>query len=104
MNGRGGDFTVADDEAMEMEAADRSALGEGRYANYFEIGHNAFEFLLDLGQLGLENEPARIYLRVITSPSGARELCETLNNALAEYWRSYGAARPYGAVRPEDDA
>ncbi len=24
---------------------------EGRYANYFEIGHNAFEFVLDLGQL-----------------------------------------------------
>lgn len=83
---------------MEMEAADRSALGEGRYANYFEIGHNAFEFLLDLGQLGLETEPARIYLRVITSPSGARQLHQLLNEALAEYRRSFGA------IRQEDDA
>jgi hypothetical protein len=89
---------VAENEAMEREAADRSALGEGRYANYFEIGHNAFEFLLDLGQLGLETEPARIYVRVITSPSGARQLCELLNEALAEYWRSFGA------IRREDDA
>lgn len=82
---------------MEMEAADRSALGEGRYANYFEIGHNAFEFLLDLGQLGLETEPARIYLRVVTSPDGARQLCQLLNEALVQYRRSFGP------IRQEDD-
>jgi hypothetical protein len=23
---------------------------EGRYANYFQIGHNAFEFIIDFGQ------------------------------------------------------
>jgi len=23
---------------------------EGRYANYFKVGHNAFEFVLDFGQ------------------------------------------------------
>ncbi|HKQ04324.1 MAG TPA: DUF3467 domain-containing protein [Blastocatellia bacterium] len=78
---------------MEISEADRSQLSEGRYANYFEIGHNAFEFLLDLGQLGLETEPAHIYLRVITSPSGARKLCQLLNDALAEYYRSFGAIR-----------
>ena len=75
---------------MEITQADRSQLGEGRYANYFEIGHNAFEFLLDLGQLGLEAESARIYMRVITSPSGAKKLCQLLNEALAEYRRSFG--------------
>jgi uncharacterized protein DUF3467 len=78
---------------MEMAEADRSELGEGRYANYFEIGHNAFEFLLDLGQLGLETEPARIYLRVVTSPAGARRLCQLLNEALIQYRESFGAIR-----------
>lgn len=75
---------------MEMEAADRTALGEGRYANYFEIGHNAFEFYLDFGQSGLEGEPARMYLRVITSPFVARALCEKLNESLASYQKSFG--------------
>jgi hypothetical protein len=73
-----------------MEEADRTELGEGRYANYFEIGHNAFEFLLDLGQLGLATEPARIYVRVITSPSGAKRLCQLLNEALSQYHESFG--------------
>lgn len=82
----------------EMAEADRSNLEEGRYANYFEIGHNAFEFLLDLGQLGLETEPARIYLRVITSPAGARRFCQLLNDALNQYRESFGP------IRHEDNA
>ena len=83
---------------MEMEAADRSALGEGRYANYFEIGYNAFEFVLDFGQPGRAAEPARIYLRVITSPSDAGELCRLLNEALVKY------RRKFGPIRQVDDA
>ncbi len=78
---------------MEIRETDRSELGEGRYANYFEIGHNAFEFLLDLGQLGVETDTARIYMRVITSPLGARNLCHLLNEALAEYRKSFGPIR-----------
>jgi hypothetical protein len=80
-------------KTMEMRESDRSQLGEGRYANYFEIGHNAFEFLFDLGQLGMDAEPARIYMRVITSPSGARKLCQLLNEALAEYLKAFGPIR-----------
>jgi hypothetical protein len=78
---------------IAVTEADRSKLDEGRYANYFEIGHNAFEFLLDLGQLGLETEPARIYLRVIISPLGAKRLCKLLNEALGQYRESFGPIR-----------
>ena len=78
---------------MDTGKADRTELGEGRYVNYFEIGHNAFEFLFDLGQLGPEQENARIYMRVITSPSGAIALQELLNKALAEYKKFYGPIR-----------
>ena len=41
---------------------------EGRYANYFKIGHNAFEFVLDFGQLYPENGQEQIHTRIITSP------------------------------------
>lgn len=79
---------------MEMRESDRSQLGEGRYANFFEIGHNAFGFVFDFGQLGLDAEPPRIYMRVITSPSGARKLCQLLNEALAEYLNAFGPMQP----------
>ena len=49
---------------------------EGRYANYFKIGYNAFEFVIDFGQLYPEGEPgdkkARFHTRIITAPVYAR--------------------------------
>ena len=41
---------------------------EGRYANYFKVGHNAVEFIFDFGQHYPETDEAELYTRVITSP------------------------------------
>ena len=62
----------------------------GRYANYFEVGHNAFEFLLDFGQLYSEEPEAQMHTRIITSPIFAKQLAETLNRALYQYEQAYG--------------
>ncbi len=39
--------------SQEDEAAEDIGETEGRYANYFKVGHNAFEFLLDFGHSNL---------------------------------------------------
>ena len=67
-----------------------SELLEGRYANYFEIGHNAFEFLLDFGQVYSEGPEGRMHTRIVTSPIFARQLAEVLNRALAQYEQMHG--------------
>jgi hypothetical protein len=63
---------------------------EGRYANYFEIGHNAFEFLVDFGQLYFEEPGAQMHTRIVTSPIFAKKLAETLNRALCQYEQAHG--------------
>lgn len=63
---------------------------EGRYANYFEIGHNAFEFLLDLGQAYPEGERAHIHTRIITGPKYAKALCDLLGESIHRYERTFG--------------
>ena len=63
---------------------------EGRYANYFEIGHNAFEFLLDFGQCYAEEPDGWMHTRIVTSPIFARRLADSLNQALAQYERNHG--------------
>lgn len=75
------------------EPVDRSLLGEGRYANYFEVGHNLFEFVLDFGQGGQENESIRIYVRIITTPEGAETLSRLLGEALGKYRQTFGPIR-----------
>lgn len=80
---------------MESKASTCGGDGllEGRYANYFEIGHNAFEFVLDLGQAYPEGERARIHTRIITGPKYAKALCDLLTESIDRYERSFGVIR-----------
>jgi hypothetical protein len=63
---------------------------EGRYANYFEVGHNAFEFLIDFGQLFTETEKAQLHTRIVTSPRYARAFLDTLGEAIEQYEQTFG--------------
>ena len=63
---------------------------EGRYANYFKVGHNALEFLLDFGQSYISTKKARLHTRIITNPSYAKTLLETLQESIARYELTFG--------------
>jgi hypothetical protein len=63
---------------------------EGRYANYFEVGHNAIEFLLDFGQYYPERQQARMYTRIIISPIYAKALFRTLGESIEQYEQTFG--------------
>jgi len=62
---------------------------EGRYANVFKIGFNAYELVIDFGQ---EYPPGaeRVHTRIITSPPLARNLSETLQRSLRDYDLRFG--------------
>lgn len=71
-----------------------SAVGlEGKYANYFQIGHNAFEFLIDFGQMYSEGTHAQFHTRIITSPSYAKELSKVLSECLHQYEMTFGSIK-----------
>ena len=63
---------------------------EGRYANYFKVGHNAFEFVLDAGQLYDDGETAQPHTRIISSPIYAKALLETLRESIERYEQTFG--------------
>ncbi len=66
---------------------------EGKYANYFKVGHNAVEFVIDFGQFYSENDQAELYSRIITNPTCARELLITLQRAITQYEKTFGNIR-----------
>ena len=63
---------------------------EARYANYFQVGHNAFEFLLDFGQFGEGGGTPQINLRIVTYPVYVKFLLRTLAEAVDAYEQAYG--------------
>jgi hypothetical protein len=63
---------------------------EGHYANCFKVGYNAFEMVIDFGQIAGEGRQARLTARVLTNPRSAKALCETLRQTVEEYERTFG--------------
>jgi hypothetical protein len=63
---------------------------EGRYANYFKVGYNAFEFVLYFGQYYAEDEKARLHTRIVTGPSYAKALLEFLQDCIDKYELEFG--------------
>jgi len=88
-------LTIANGVLMNRQQEDPVNGGklEGRYANYFKVGHNAFEFLLDFGQFYLGADSGHLHTRIITNPSYAKALLETLHEAIAQYETTFGQIR-----------
>jgi len=63
---------------------------EAKYANYFHVGHNAFEVILEFGQHYEDAGKPQMHTRIVTAPAHADALCELLRKALAEYKKSFG--------------
>jgi hypothetical protein len=76
-----------DPESQESQAADQI---EARYANYFKVGYNALEFLLDFGQFYPESERPRLHTRIVTSPTYAKALLEILRESVVQYEEEFG--------------
>ncbi len=76
--------------AEDSPKTGKSACLDGKYANYFQIGSNACEFLLDFGQFFARHSEARFHTRIITSPLCAKIFLTTLAEALVAYEASYG--------------
>jgi hypothetical protein len=62
---------------------------EGKYANYFKVGHNAFEFVIDFSQFYPESEEAELCARIITNPIYAKALL-TLQDSIERYEQIFG--------------
>lgn len=67
----------------------------GRYTNSFDIGHNAFEFIIDCGQFFSEENEVINHTRIITSPVYAAALLQALKSGLQNYKEKYGEIAQY---------
>ena len=77
----------------KVPTARRSRAPQALYANYFEVGHNSLEFIVDLGQYDPDLEACRLHTRIITGPVYAKLLMSLLRNAIRQYEAEYGEIR-----------
>ena len=89
---------------VEPETGTDSGQLEGRYANYFQVGHNAFEFVLEFGQLYRDGKVPAMHTRIVANPAYVKAFLRVLGDALDAYERSFGDvadsdASPDGGMR-----
>jgi hypothetical protein len=70
------------------------------YANYCEIGHNAFEFLIDFGQFRPEESTIQLHSRIVSGPVQAKIFARMLMRAIERYEAEHGTI----ADLDDDDA
>lgn len=72
-----------------MPAPDATA-NASRYANVFNIGHNAFEFVIEFGQQLSEVDRVAVHTSIVTLPIYAQALSRALGDSLERYEAQFG--------------
>jgi hypothetical protein len=73
-------------------------VAKGLYANYFEVGHTAFEFVIEFGDTYAKS-PRSYHTRIVTSPVYAAELLHLLARAVERYEARFGPAGEQRKIR-----
>jgi hypothetical protein len=82
---------VSNDDPQSNPSVNRRRE-EGRYANFFQIGHNAFEFLIEFGQQ--QDGEGSIHTRIYVNPQHARILADLMLDTLQQHERIFGKTLP----------
>jgi|SRR5580704_11327959 hypothetical protein len=69
----------------------RTSAPQARYTNYFEVGHNALEFIVDFGQYHPETTTAQCHTRIVTGPVYAKLLARLLTESIQHHETEHGA-------------
>jgi hypothetical protein len=76
----------------EDDRSERHDNLQARYANFFQVGFNNWEFVIDFGYYYEGDAAPAIHSRIILAPPIAADLLELLERTVADHKRSYGPA------------
>jgi hypothetical protein len=85
---------MTQNKKTDRPLAAAQSLAPALYVNYFEVGHNPFEFLVDLGQYNPGSSGGEghvsIHTRIAIAPPYAKMLSELLARAVAKHESEHG--------------
>lgn len=75
---------MSDTERAAAPEQTRVAAGDlhGRYANFFDIGVNSNELVIDFGQFYGRGTQPTVHTRIVTTPAYGRELLDLLARSI----------------------
>jgi len=77
--------------SSDHESSGTSCRLEGRYANYFAVGYNEYEFVIDFGQSYSDNNSPELCTRIVTGPAYAKAFLKTLRDSIETFETTFGS-------------
>ena len=81
----------------DRDSSQTSCRLEGRYANYFAVGYNEHEFVIDFGQSYSEKDPPELCTRIVTGPVYAKVFLKMLRDSIENFETTYGSISDEGS-------
>lgn len=81
----------------DHESSGTSCRLEGRYANYFAVGYNENEFVIDFGQSYSEQDSPELCTRIVTGPVYAKSFLKMLRDSIETFETTYGSISDEGS-------
>jgi len=78
---------------MNDEPREHRSESPALYTNYFRVGYNLPEFVVDFGQLYADTPEPRLHTRIVTGPLYAKLLSDLLVASIEQYEQAYGKIR-----------
>jgi hypothetical protein len=78
---------------MNDEPRDNSPESQAVYTNYFRVGYNLTEFVVDFGQLYSDSPEPRLHTRIVTGPLYAKLFSDLLLASIEQYEQAHGTIR-----------
>ncbi|MCD6326267.1 DUF3467 domain-containing protein [bacterium] len=63
---------------------------KGKYANFMNIWHSYYEFILDIGQVMPGRNEINVFERIVTNPLRAKLLLKALEINISKYEKTFG--------------
>ena len=75
---------------FETDSPEEPSHLEARYANFFQTGYNAIEFLIEFGQSYAGDARPLLHTSIITTPAYAKNLLALLSKSIETYESEHG--------------
>lgn len=98
LNATNKEITMSNQPAQQQQIQIKidEKVGEGTYANFFVITNSPSEFIVDCGRILPGIPDARIYTRVLMTPSHAKQLMQLLEKNIETYENQFGEIKVQG--------
>jgi len=80
----------AKSKQMQFKVSIDESAAQGKYANFLNVWHSNYEFVIDIGQVMPGRNEIKVFERIVTNPLRAKLFLRALEMNMQKYEQMFG--------------